>query len=140
MSVLMLILVLFGITFFCICGSYFAGLIGEFFRGDVFAVVEQKARAAIEAADLGWVALVCGPFCGLFLGSIVLPSEDWLRKVRPVASLSYGQTVLVTIFVGSVAGVIVAAAYWTTSAVLGKAREWGKKSATVRDPDLDAPI
>ena len=48
--------------------------------------------------------------------------------------------VLLTIGIGSVAGVIVAGAFWTTSAILGKARDWGKKSESIRDPDFDGPV
>ena len=82
MFLVSLLLILFGITLIGICASYFYDLIGEYFRGDPFSVIERKARAAIEAADLGWLAIASGPFVGLFCGSIFLPVDDWL-KARP---------------------------------------------------------
>ena len=91
MFLVSLLLILFGITLIGICASYFYDLIGEYFRGDPFSVIERKARAAIEAADLGWLAIASGPFVGLFCGSIFLPVDDWLKRVQVAAPLPIGR-------------------------------------------------
>jgi hypothetical protein len=152
MFVIIFLLSLFGITLVGFCGYYFGHLLHEYFRGEHFAVIEQKARSAIEAADLGWVAILSAPLLGLFLGSFVIPVELWLKGARaadPVelwfkgvqeaAPLVYGRRLLVVIAVSTVAGVIVAASFWTTSAILGKAREWSTKPGCSSDPDFDGP-
>jgi ClpX C4-type zinc finger len=121
-------------------GAYLLPLVKECFRGETGSVIERKARSAVEAADLGWVALVSGPLCGLFYGAIVLPVALALKQAREVAPLPYGTRLLLLIAVSSIAGLIVAGAFWTTSAILGKAREWGKKAGPSGDPDLDVPL
>jgi hypothetical protein len=52
---------LFGLTLICVGGFYFTRVIREYFRSKPFVAFEKKAASAIQAADMGWVALVCGP-------------------------------------------------------------------------------
>ncbi len=69
--VVVLFLVLFGLTLFCVGGFFCFRIVREYFRGKPFAAFEKKAAAAIQAADMGWLAIVCGPLVPVF---IFLPS------------------------------------------------------------------
>jgi hypothetical protein len=140
MWIIILLVGLFGITLVFVCGSAFGDLLTEYFRGGPIAVIERKARSSVKAADMGWAAIVSAPLVGILLGSIVIPVELWWKGVRDADPLGYGQKVLLVILVSSIAGVIVAGAYWTSSAILGKARDWDKKTLRSGDPDLDAPM
>ncbi len=139
-TIILLLSIVFGITLLCVCASYFLPLIKDCFTSETCSVIERKARSAIEAADLGWVALVSGPLLGLFFGAVMWPVELALKPGHWAAPLPYGTRLLLAIALSSIAGLILAGAFWITSAILGKAREWGKKLGSSGDPDLDAPL
>jgi hypothetical protein len=139
-TMILLFLSVFGVTLLCISGSYFLPLVKECFTSEAHSVIEQKARSAVDAADLGWAALVAAPFCGLFYGALVVPFQLWINDVREAAPVSYGARLLLVFAVTCIAGLIVAGAFWTTSAILGKTRTWGKKQPPFGDPDLDGPL
>ena len=66
-----LLLVLFGLTLFCVGGFFCFRIVREYFYGKPFAARETKAAAAIQTADLGWLAIICGPLVPVF---ILLPA------------------------------------------------------------------
>jgi len=136
------ILILFGITVVGVGGFFFVRMIGENLRAKPFRAFEGKARAAIQAADLGWVAIACGPLLGLFLSfAIILPVTLALSLTGanrdPDGAMSIS---LILTGLGLVAGVILASAFWVSSALLGKVRKAAKRRGGVRDPDFDGPV
>jgi hypothetical protein len=62
-----LFLILFGLTLVFVGGLFVLRIARECFRAKPFAAFEKKAAAAIQAADLGWLAIICGPLLGVFL-------------------------------------------------------------------------
>jgi hypothetical protein len=139
MFAIILLLSLFGITFVGVCGFYFANLLREYFRGETVSMIEKKARSAINAADLGWLAIVSAPLLGLLIGAIVTVTLS-VMGVQDDPFLGYARFPLFMLVISSVAGVIAAGAFWTTSAILGKARQWSKKPGRFSDPDFDRPV
>jgi uncharacterized membrane protein YciS (DUF1049 family) len=137
--VVVLLLVLFGLTLICVGGYFCARIAREYFRSKPFAVFEKKATAAIQAADLGWLAIVCGPLVPVL---IVLPMLSISLFVRPAdgSPLEVFQMLPIVFGVGAVAGVIAAGAFWISSALLGNVRKAAKRLRGVRDPEFDGPF
>lgn len=137
--VVFLFLVLFGLTLFCVGGFFCFRIVREYFRGKPFTAFETKAAAAIQAADMGWLAIVCGPlvpvfiFLPSFLVSLFLLSPD-------ESLLEMSKMLPVMVGVGGVAGVIAAGAFWVSSAFLGNVRKAAKRLRGVRDPEFDGPV
>ncbi len=134
-----LLLVLFGLTLVCVGGFFCLRIIRDYFRSKPFATFEKKAAAAIQAADLGWLAIVCGPLLGLFLFSATLPITLFAGPA-PDHFYEIPLSLLLLIGLGAVAGAIVAGAFWVSSALLGNVRKATKRLRGVRDPEFDGPF
>jgi hypothetical protein len=68
-----ILLILFSITLISVGGFYFVRLIRVCFRSKPLAAFEHEAAAAIDAANLGMVAIICGPLYGIFALMVVIP-------------------------------------------------------------------
>ena len=134
-----LLLVLFGLTLVCVGGFFCLRIIREHFGAKPFAALEKKAAAAIQAADLGWLAIVCGPLLGLFVSLPVLPITLLLGPA-PDHFYEIPLFLLLLIGLGAVAGAITAGAFWVSSALLGNVRKAAKRLRGVRDHEFDGPF
>jgi hypothetical protein len=134
-----LLLILFGLTLVCVGGFFCLRIVREYFGAKPFAAIEKKAGAAIQAANLGWLAIVCGPMFGLFLFLLVLPIT-LLVGLAPVHFYEIPLFLLMSIGLGAVAGAIAAGAFWVSSALLGNVRKAAKRLRGVRDPVFDGPF
>src|SRR5260370_13459271 len=76
----MTLLMLFGITLVGVGGFFFLRVFREYFRAKPFSKFEKKAAAAIQAVEMGWVAIACGPLLGFFVCLIELPFTLYLKK------------------------------------------------------------
>jgi hypothetical protein len=134
-----LFLVLFGLTLACVGGSFCLRILREYFRAEPFAAFEKKATAAIQAADLGWLAIICGPLLGVFC---YLPAIPISLLVGPPSESPFEFPKMLALMagVGAVAGVIAAGAFWATSSLLGNVRKAAKRLSGVRDPEFDGPF
>ena len=137
--VVVLLLVLFGLTLLCVGGFFGLRIVREYFGGKPFAAFEKKAAAAIQAADLGWLAIVCGPLVPALIFLPMLPLSLFFGP--PDGSLlEMSKTLPIVVGVGAVAGVITAGAFWVSSALLGNVRKAAKRLRGVRDPEFDGPF
>lgn len=134
-----LLLVLFGLTLVCVGGFFCLRIIREYFCGKPFAAFEKKATAAIQAADMGWIAIVCGPIFGLVIFLAVLPIT-LLMGPAPAHFYDIPVALILMIALGAIAGAIAAAAFWVCSAFLGNIRKAAKRLRGVRDPEFDGPF
>jgi hypothetical protein len=132
-----ILLVVFGITFVAVASFYLLSVLATRFRGEPGLTIREKARAAFEAADLGWLALFCGPLCGFVITLFTVPKLlfDHNIKLSDVPKWLVSVTV-----VGLVAGVILAGAFWASASLLGKVRKTAKLARGKYDPDFDGPI
>jgi hypothetical protein len=134
-----LLLILFGITLIGVGGFYFFRIIREYFRAKPFVAIERKAAAAMQAADLGWLAIVCGPLLGVVIFLLVLPLSLFLGP-PPEGPLEIPKLLVLMVGIGAVAGAITAGAFWASSALLGNVRKAAKRLRGVRDPEFDGPF
>jgi hypothetical protein len=133
-----ILLILFSITLISVGGFYFLRMIREYFRSKPFVAFEKKAAAAIQAADMGRVAIVCGPILGF---AIAVPGLLLFLFVGPDRDFhSPPLFLLFVVGVGAVAGAITAGAFWISSALLGNVRKAAKRLRGVRDPEFDGPV
>jgi hypothetical protein len=134
-----LLLILFVLTLVCVGGFYVLRIIREYFCARPFAAFEKKAAAAIQATDLGWLAIVCGPLLGLFIFLPVLPISLFVGPA-PDHFYEIPLFLLLLIGLGALAGAITAGAFWVSSALLGNVRKATKRLRGVRDPEFDEPF
>jgi hypothetical protein len=134
-----LLLILFGITLIGVGGFYFLRIVREYFRAKPFAAIEKKAAAAMQAADLGWLAIVCGPVFGVAVFLCVLLGTLFLGP-PPEGLFEIPKLLVIMVGVGAVAGAITAGAFWSSSALLGNVRKAAKRLRGVRDPEFDGPF
>src|SRR5262245_22727680 len=66
-------LFLFGITSIAVGGFYFLRFVRTYFRGGRFFAAQKKAVAAVEATNLGWLAVACGPLVAISVALISFP-------------------------------------------------------------------
>ena len=100
----------------------------------------EKARAAFRAADLGWLALACGPLIGLLIAWVGLSLLPLFSKLEITLS-EFVNSLLLGAGAGLVAGLILASACWLYSSLLGKVRQATTGlSGVVYDPDVDGPM
>jgi hypothetical protein len=69
----LLLLILFGMTSMAVGGFFFVRFVRSYLQGGPFLAVQKRVIAAIQATNLGWLALACGPLLGLILVLITLP-------------------------------------------------------------------
>ena len=138
--VAILFLVLFGLTLLCVGGYFCLTIVREYFRGKPFAVFEKKATSAIQAADMGWLAIVCGPLIPVLIFLPMLPLSLFGLRRPDGSLLEMSKMLPIVIGVGAVAGVIAAGAFWVSSALLGNVRKAAKRLRGVRDPEFDGPF
>jgi hypothetical protein len=136
-----LFLILFGITLTGVGGYFFVRLFAQIRRGKPFQVFEQRASAALQAADLGWVAIACGPVLGFFISLITVS----ILVVSPAGESDRGLVaaagdVMLTTGLGLVAGTILASAFWISSALVGKVRKSVRPRGTAPDPEFDGRL
>jgi hypothetical protein len=134
-----LLLILFGITLIGVGGFYFFQIIRECFRAKPVVALEKKAAVAMQAADLGWLAIVCGPVFGVAIFSLVLLGTLFLGP-PPEGRFEIPKLLVIMVGVGAVAGAITAGAFWASSALLGNVRKAAKRLRGVRDPEFDGPF
>jgi hypothetical protein len=127
-------LILFVITVLAVGGYFLVRVIGSSIRSKRFIVLQTKALAAVQAANLGWLAVVCGPLLGLLITLFAIPS---LSKDLHYNLLEILQHVLLMIGLGAVAGIIGGGAFWVASASLGQIRKSAKRWGGTWDPDID---
>jgi len=135
----MVVLVLFGITLVGVGGFFLVRVFREYFRAKPFSAFEKKAAAAIQAADLGWLAIACGPLLGFFISLMGLPVGLLLRKPDD-DPYEFPKMMILMIGVGAVAGVFAGGAFWVSSGLLGNVRKATKRLRGVRDPEFDGPV
>ncbi len=137
----LLILILFGITLAGVGGFFLVRTIGENLREKPFRAFESRVKAAIQAADLGCLAIACGPLLGFFISLAILPVALELapREPHPDPHAAVMMLFLMT-GVGLVAGVISGSAFWVSSALLGKVRKVAKRREGIWDSDFDGPV
>jgi hypothetical protein len=131
-----LFLVLFGLTLICVGGFFCSRILREYFRAKPLAAFEKRAAAAIQSADLGWLAIVCGPLLGVFIFLPAVPISLLLEPL-PESLFEIPKMLVLMAGVGAVAGVIAAGAFWVTSSLLGNVRKARKRLSGVRDPEFD---
>jgi hypothetical protein len=134
-----LLLVLFGLTLLCVGGYFCVRIVREYFRSKPFATFEKKAASAIQAADMGWLALVCGPLVPALIFLLLLPLSLFVGP-PDMSLLEMSKMLPIVVGVGAVAGVITAGAFWVSSAFLGNVRKAAKRLRGVRDPEFDGPF
>ncbi len=138
--------IIFGITFVGVASFFFVRLIGKQLGSKPSTTFQEKARAAFQAADLGWLALACGPLCGVLISLIEL--TRWIFRSggpqtlveREISLFGVARTVVLMMAVGVVAGVVLAGAFWISASLLGKVRKTAKRLRGVYDPDFDGPV
>ena len=119
-----------------VSGFYYLPIIREYLRAKPFAAFEKKAAAAMQAADLGWLAMVCGPLFKVFIFLPVLPISLFLGP-PPEGPLEIPKLLFLMVVAGAVAGATTACAFWASSALLGNVRKAAKLLRSVRDPEFD---
>jgi len=117
------------------------GSLSENLHAKLFHVFEKRARAAIPAADPGWVAIACGPLLGLIIFLTALPATLAFSLGGPHRD-PYAAVKILFLLTGGgfVAGAMLASAFWVSSAHLDKDRKEAQREGGVRDPDLDGPL
>jgi hypothetical protein len=131
-----LLLILFGITSVVIGGFYLLRIVVSSLRGTPYHVFHKRTVAAIQAGNLGWLAIICGPLLGLFVCLCTLPLVTFAPDITII---EFVKIVLVMIGVGVVAGIIAGGAFWVCSALLKPVRKAVNRlrGVGVWDPDLD---
>jgi hypothetical protein len=132
----MLLLILFGITAVGIGGFYFAQVLVSSLRGKPYQAFQKRTVAAIQAGNLGWMAIACGPILGLFLYLLTLPVMIMLPDFT---LLAFAKGLLLITSIGTVAGIIGGGAFWACSALLRPVRKAVNRlrGRGVWDPELD---
>jgi hypothetical protein len=137
--VLCLLIVLFAITLVAVGGFYLVRVRREYFRFKPFVAFDKKAKDALQAADLGWLAIICGPTLGLLMSLLMFTL--WLLFGPSLAqSPERPMVLIVTPILGAIAGAITAGAFWTSSSLLGNVRKAAKRIQGIRDPEFDGPV
>jgi hypothetical protein len=136
--VVLLLSILFGITSMAVGGFFFVRFVGSYLQGGPFLAAQKRVLAAIQATNLGWLALACGPLLGLFIALISLP----ITLPLSLRGSDHDRSLFVEMLrvmpgVGVVAGVIAGGAFWVSSALLGRVRKAAKRRGGAWDPDLD---
>jgi hypothetical protein len=131
-----LLLILFGITAVVISGFFLLQVVVTSLRGKPYHVFQKRAIAAIQAGNLGWMAIICGPFLAFFIALGTLPL---LFREPDFTMRSFAITLLIMIGVGAVAGIIGGGAFWVCSAFLAPVRKAANclQDKGVWDADLD---
>ena len=130
-------LVLFGITLIAVGGFYFVRVVGAYLGRKRDSALQERASAAMQAGNLAWMAVVCGPLLGFFGGLIsTLPA---VMIERRMGFLWHVEMLFLITGLGALAGIIAGGAFWASSAALGRVRKTVKRLARggVWDPDLD---
>jgi hypothetical protein len=138
--------ILFGITLVGVTGFFFLRLIANRPGSKPSTTFQQKARAAFQAADLGWLALVCGPLCGVLV--LLIELTHWIfQSAGPRTPAQYeityfgvARACMLMMAAGIVAGVMLASAFWVSSSLLGKVRKATKRCRGMYDPEFDGPV
>jgi hypothetical protein len=136
MFVVLFLLVLFGITSMAVGGFFLVRSVKSRLRGGPFLAAHKRVIAAVQATNLGWLALACGPLLGLFTVLISLPiTLPLLMRGSDHDRDECVEILLVVPGAGVVAGIIAGGAFWVSSALLRRVRRkgWGGDW----DPDLD---
>jgi hypothetical protein len=131
-----IIAILFVVTLVIVSGYFILRVLGARFRGKPGATFQEKARAAFQAADLGWLALFCGPCLGLCITLLILLKSLTDGDFKPS---SVARMIFMITTVGAIAGGILAAAFWVSSLLLGKVRKATKRLRLMYDPAFDGP-
>ncbi len=136
MAVPLILMIMFGITLVGIGGYYLIRVVGASLQGKPYQALQKRAIASIQAGNLGWMAIVCGPLFGLFLYLLTLPVMFTLPDFTVI---EFGKMILLMIGVGAVAGVIAGGAFWTCSALMRPVRKAVNRlrGRGVWDPELD---
>jgi hypothetical protein len=130
------VLILFGITLVFVAGYYFLRVASSALKGHSIGALQTRVAAAMQAGNLGLMAVVCGPLVGCFIGLMTLPA------VMAEPGFGFFQLVLLLLLsmgLGALAGIIAGGAFWASSTLLGRVRKTVKKWTRrgVWDPDLD---
>ena len=110
-----LLLILFGITTVGIGGFFLARVVVGSLGGKPYQAFQKRTLGAIQAGNLGWMAILCGPFLGLFVCLCTLPPMLFEPGFTIVKFL---QMILLMVGLGAVAGLIGGGAFWMTSTLL----------------------
>ncbi len=131
-------LFLFGITLIAVGGFFFARFIASYLRGGPFRAAQKRAAAAVQAANLSWLSLACGPSVAIAVAMIRLPmaaATDHRTFYKFIYEIGSG--LLLMAGLGLAAGIIAGGAFWVSSALLGRVRKAAKRWGGTWDPDLD---
>src|SRR5262249_16428638 len=117
-------LFLFGITSIAVGSFFFLRFVESYLRGGRFLAGQKKAVAAVQAADLGWLAVACGPLTAIAVALITLPTMAIIEhmSLRKLIYETISMLFLMT-GLGVVAGIIAGGAFWVSSALLGRVRK-----------------
>ena len=131
-------LFLFGITSIAVGSFFFLRFVRSYLRGGRFLAGRKKAVAAVQAANLGWLAVACGPSVALVVALISLPIGAIIEHMtlREIIYETISGLFLMT-GLGVVAGIIAGGAFWLSSTLLGRVRKAAKRWGGAWDPDLD---
>jgi hypothetical protein len=130
------ILILFGITLVFVAAFYFLRVVISSLRGKPFVAIQKRAAAAMQAGNLAWMAVICGPLVALFGAMATIPM---LIREPGFGFIAIILDLLLFTGLGVLAGIIAGGAFWTSSILLGRVRKTVKKWSRRGDwdPDLD---
>jgi hypothetical protein len=133
----LVVLFVFSVAMFIVGVQFFVPVARAYLGGGRAAASRERMAGARRAGNMALMAIVVGPLLAVSVGILILPVVIWFDGFR---FLDFLGMLLVTIGVGTLAGLIAAGAFLTAGSLLGRVRKTVKKwkGGGVWDPDLDA--
>jgi hypothetical protein len=130
------LLILFGITSVGVGAFFLFRVVVSSLRGKPYLAFQKRTLAAIQAGNLGWLALACGPLVGFFVCLCTFPA---MILIPDFTILKFAGMVLFMTALGALAGITAGGAFWACSALLRPVRKAVNRlrGRGVWDPELD---